>query len=120
LIQGGAPRVLVGPNAERALEGERGLLLGAKRMAWVDVLEFDPRPDVTVARLVELRFSRSVPWDVVGLGLSASDLASRRESLLRDLVPGDVLLTERGPLVHDGVQWRKAPLVRERFRSKTT
>jgi hypothetical protein len=110
----------VGPNAERALEGEKGILLGSRRSAWIDVLEFDPRPDAAIRRLVDLRFSPAGPWDVVGLSLSSSELARRRASLLEELVPGDVLLTERGPLFHSGDAWRKAPLLRERRRARTT
>jgi hypothetical protein len=110
----------VGPDAHRALEGKRGLLFGARRTAWVDVFEFDSRPDSTLPRLVDLRFSIEGSWDVVGLSLSSSDLAGARETLLDDLVPGDVLLTERGPLVHDGARWRKAPLVRDRRTARTT
>ena len=120
LIRGATPRVYVGPNAQRALEGERGLLFGARRTAWIDVLEFDPRPGAAVPRLVDLRFSAAGPWDVVGLSLSSSELAFSRESLLDDLVPGDVLLTERGALLHDGAGWRKARLVRERRSTRTT
>ena len=120
LMRGGTPRVYVGPDALRALEGERGFLFGARRTAWIDVFEFDPRPDTALPRLVDLRFSIEGSWDVVGLSLSSSDLAGARESLLHDLVPGDVLLTERGPLVHDGARWRKAPLVRERRSTRTT
>jgi len=37
----------------------------------------------------------------------------------RELVPGDVVLTENGPRVHSGAAWVKAPLVREP-RRKTT
>ena len=120
LIRGATPRVYVGPNAQRALEGERGLLFGARRTAWIDVLEFDPRPGAAVPRLVDLRFALEGPWDVVGLSFSSSELAFARESLLEDLVPGDVLLTERGALLHDGARWRRAPLVRERVRAGTT
>jgi hypothetical protein len=109
----------VGPNAERALEGGKGILLGSKRASWVDVLEFDPRPDAAIARLVDLRFSPPGPWDIVGLSLSSSELLFRRASLLEDLVPGDVLITEQGPFFHSGDAWRKAPLLRER-RAGTT
>jgi len=108
------PRVYVGPNAERSLDGERGILLGSRRSAWVDVLEFDPRPNVGIRRLIDLRFSGAGPWDVVGLSLSSSDLAGRLEPLLRDLVPGDVVLTEKGPRFHSGAAWVKAPLQKER------
>jgi len=106
--------VYVGPNAERSLGGERGILLGSRRPAWIDVLEFDPRPEAGVQRLVDLRFSRDGPWDVVGLSLSSSDLAGRLEPLLRDLVPGDVVLTEKGARIHTGAAWVAAPLQKER------
>jgi hypothetical protein len=113
------PRVYVGPNAWRALAGERGVLLGARRAAWVDVVEFDPRPNAGIRRLVDLRFAASRPWDVVGLSLSSADLAVRRNALLEDLVPGDVVLTEKGPRVHNGAAWVAAPLRTERRRFST-
>lgn len=101
----------MGPNAARALRGERGVLLGARRHAWIDVLEFDPRPQMAVGRLVALRFEAADPWDVVGLSLGSRDLSAKLESLLRDLVPGDVILTEKGARVHDGAAWIEAPLI---------
>ncbi len=104
----------MGPNAVRSLGGERGVLFGTRRAAWIDILEFDPRPGVGIPRLVDLRFSQAGPWDIVGLSLSSLELAARRESLLVDLVPGDVVLTENGPRFHSGAAWVKAPLVRER------
>jgi hypothetical protein len=93
-----------------------------RRAAWIDVLEFDPRPGVGIPRLIDLRFSRPGPWDIVGLSLSSRELAARRDSLLVDLVPGDVVLTENGPRFHSGAAWVKAPLVMERRarRRKTT
>ncbi len=117
MISGKPPRVYVGPNAERSLRGERGILLGSRRPAWVDVLEFDPRPDVGIQRLVDLRFSGGGPWDVVGLSLSSADLARRLEPLLEDLVPGDVVLTESGPRFHTGAAWAETSLLRELRRS---
>ena len=119
VLPGKPPRVYVGPNAWRALAGERGVLLGARRAAWVDVLEFDPRPNAAIRRLVDLRFASAGPWDVVGLSLSSTDLAGRRDALLRDLVPGDVVLTEKGPRVHNGDAWVAAPLRTERRRLST-
>ena len=117
LIPGKPPRVYVGPNAEGSLGGERGILLGSRRAAWVDVLEFQPRPHVGIRRLVDLRFSGAGPWDIVGLSLSSSDLTRRLEPLLRVLVPGDVVLTERGPRFHSGTAWVEAPLQTERRNS---
>jgi hypothetical protein len=113
------PRVYVGPNAARSLGGERGVLLGSHRADWVDVLEFDPRPGTHVRRLVDLRFEGAGPWDVVGLSLSSSDLRGSLEALLRDLVPGDVVMTENGPKVHTGAAWVKAPLLTERRKTST-
>ncbi|HEY7698977.1 MAG TPA: hypothetical protein VIE88_11210 [Vicinamibacteria bacterium] len=113
-----APRVYVGPAAERSLRGEAGVLLGARRPDWVDVLEFDPRPDCRCRRLVELRYAAH-RRDVVGLSLPASELRRSGAVLLRDLVPGDVVLTERGARVHTGARFVPAKLVgrkRERFR----
>ena len=113
-----SPRVYVGPGAERALRGERGVLLGSRRPQWVDVLEFDPRPDSGWERLVDLRFSPQAPWDAVGLSLPLAELRRRANKLLRELVPGDVLLTERGPRVHSGVAWIEAKLLRERTKGR--
>jgi hypothetical protein len=119
LIVGRPPRVYVGPNAARALAGEKGVLLGSRRPAWIDVVEFDPQPDAGFRRLVELRFSNRGLWDVVGLSLSSSELARKRKRLLRDLVPGDVILTERGARFHDGASWVEAPLQADRNGSAT-
>jgi len=109
----------VGPNAEGSLRGERGILLGSRRPAWVDVLEFYPRPDVGIRRLVDLRFADAGPWDVVGLSLSSSDLARRLEPLLEGLVPGDVVITEAGPSVHTGAGWVTTSLRTESRRRPT-
>ena len=113
MVPGKPPRVYVGPNAERSLRGEKGILLGSRRSAWVDVLEFDPRPDVGIPRLVDLRFSGAGPWDIVGLSLSSADLAARRKPLLEQLVPGDVVLTEAGPRFHTGADWVETSLHKE-------
>jgi hypothetical protein len=81
------------------------------------VLEFCPRPDVGIRRLVDLRFSGADPWEVVGLSLSSSDLATRLEPLLKALVPGDVVLTEAGPRFHTGASWVETSLQTEPRRS---
>jgi hypothetical protein len=109
----------VGPNAARSLEGERGVLLGSHRADWVDVVEFDPRPADDIRRLVDRRFQSAGPWDVVGVSLSSSDLRERLEALLRELVPGDIVMTERGAKVHDGTAWVEAPLL-SRGRKRST
>lgn len=95
------------------------MLLGSHRADWVDVVEFDPRPGTDIRRLVDLRFESAGPWDVVGLSLSSSDMRGRLEALLRDLVPGDVVMTENGPKVHSGAAWMEAPLLTERRKSST-
>ena len=104
------PRVYVGPDARRALAGDKGVLLGAKRPQWVDVLEFDAQPGTRWKALVELRFTGFPPWEVVGVSLSAPEFHKLRERLLRELVPGDVLVTEEGPSVHLGDAWTEAKL----------
>lgn len=108
------PRVYVGGNAQRALAGERGVLLGAKRPQWVDVLEFDAREGTRWKALVELRFTAFPPWEVVGLSLSSPEFRKLGDRLLRELVPGDVLVTEDGPSVHLGDAWTEAKLARGR------
>ncbi|HEY7698107.1 MAG TPA: hypothetical protein VIE88_06795 [Vicinamibacteria bacterium] len=95
------------------------MLLGSHRADWVDVVEFDPRPTADIRRLVDLRFERAGAWDVVGLSLSSSDLRGRLRALLRDLVPGDVVMTEKGPKVHSGAAWVEAPLLTDRGKSAT-
>lgn len=107
------PTVYVGPDARRALTGEKGVLLGARRPQWIDVLAFDPRPATRTKSLVAMRFQTFPPWEVVGLSLSTSEFEKARDRLLVELVPGDVVLTERGPSVHRGDQWTKARLARD-------
>jgi len=104
------PRVYVGPDAQRALAGEKGVLLGAKRPQWVDVLEFDSRQCARWKALVELRFTGFPQWEVVGLSLSAPEFRKLGDRLLRELVPGDILVTEDGPSVHLGDAWTEAKL----------
>lgn len=95
------------------------MLLGSRRAEWVDVVEFDPRPGTDIRRLIDLRFEGGGPWDVVGVSLSSSDLRERLQALLRELVPGDLVMTERGPRVHSGAAWVEAPLLTERRKSST-
>ena len=106
------PRVLVGPDAARALAGSRGILLGAQRPRWVDVLAFDDRAGLGLGKLAGARFESFDPWDAVGLSLSAEEFVKRRERLLTELVPGDVVVTERGAYVHLGDAWHEAPLTK--------
>jgi hypothetical protein len=128
-LTGGKPRpfierlpvVYVGPQASPALRGAPGLLLGARRPAWVDVLEFEPCAGRGLRSLVDSRFTAHPPWDVVGVSLPAAELQKRGKRLLTELVPGDVLLTERGPRLHSGVAWVPARLVdgKKSYRSST-
>ena len=104
------PRVYIGPEAERALAGEKGLLLGAKRPQWVDVLKFEARAHLTWKKLVQERFSAFPSWDVVGLSLPSPEFGKLAERLLAELVPGDVLVTETGTSVHLGDAWTEAKL----------
>lgn len=102
------PRVYVGPGARRALAGSRGVLLGAKRPQWIDVLELEARDKAKWAELVELRFTAFPPWEVVGLSLPSTEFRELKARLLLELVPGDVLVTEAGPSVHLGDTWTDA------------
>jgi hypothetical protein len=111
------PVVYLGPRASLALRGAPGVLLGARRPAWIDVLEFEPCTGGGLRRLVASRFQAHPPWDVVGLSLPAAELQKRGKRLLNELVPGDVLLTERGPRLHSGVAWVRARLVGEGTKS---
>jgi hypothetical protein len=52
---------------------------------------------------------------VVGLGLPEEALRRRESALLRELVPGDVVMTERGVRVHLGDAWAQAKLLRDGF-----
>lgn len=109
-----APKVYVGPRAERALQGERGVLLGAQRPGWIDVLEIDTGGGTSLGSLVDHRFWAFGSWDRVGLSLSAREVERHWRRLLTELVPGDVLLSGGAPLVHMGDRWEHAPLVCER------
>lgn len=98
------PRVFVGPSATRALRGEAGVLLGEKRVRQVDVLEFEPCPGPRDS-LRDRRFDGFDDWDAVGVSLPFADFRRVRGRWLDELVPGDVLLTEDGALVHVGDDW---------------
>jgi hypothetical protein len=111
--------VYVGPGARFALGGSRGVLFGAQRPRWVDVLEF--LGDASFAgregldRALERRFDEAQhdDWDAVGLSMTGADVKRYRSKLLAELVPGDVLITERGVLVHLGDTWARAELVKD-------
>ena len=98
------PRVFAGPSAARALRGEPGVLLGERRVRQVDVLEFEPCRGPRDA-LLDRRFDGFDDWDAVGVSLSTAEFRRVRGKWLEELVPGDVLLTEDGALVHVGDEW---------------
>ena len=111
------PRVYVGPGARQALGGSRTVLFGAQRPAWVDVLELQADESFAGVRglraLVDRRFLPGgyENWDAVGVSLSHRDAKRYEERLLAELVPGDVLITERSVSVHLGDTWAEAKLV---------
>jgi hypothetical protein len=63
-----------------------------QRPGRVDVLEFQPVSERGYKRLIESRFGPSGDWDTVGIALKADELRRHRLALVRDLVPGDVVL----------------------------
>lgn len=95
----------------RAQSGEKGILLGAKRPQWVDVVEFEPK-NARLMVLVDARFGGYPPWEVVGISMLSLEFARARERLLRELVPGDIVVTEKMASVHVGDAWIEANLVR--------
>ena len=127
LLEQRSPVVYLGPGAIRALEGEKGILLGAQRPGWVDLLIFESYPGAGWRELVERRFKGRVEWDVVGVVLSRSELVSRESSLVRELVPGDVVLTlpeaaeaAEGPQVFVNLGDRLAPARLKLTRARPT
>lgn len=108
----------MGPGALLALRGSRAVLFGARRPAWVDVLEVEAEAGFAgasgVRAILERRFGRGHDlWDAVGVSLLERDSKRLASRLLRELVPGDVLITEGGGQIHMGDAWAPAPLVRD-------
>lgn len=88
-----APSVYLGPDALSALSGDKGLLLGRKRPDWVDVLVFERRTEAKVNGLLGLRFDfKREDCDVVGIVISHKELDQHNNRLVRELVPGDVVI----------------------------
>ena len=106
------PRVYIGPDAERALTGERGVLLGAKRPEWIDVLTVELHAGGVWSALVARRFEAPRQWEAVGLSLPFEEFQRHRVRWLRELVPGDAVVTDNGVSVHLGDVWRTAKLER--------
>ena len=106
------PRVYIGPDAERALLGERGVLLGAKRPEWIDVLAVDAHTGGVWNTLVARRYEAPRQWEAVGLSLPFLEFQKHRARWLRELVPGDAVVTENGISVHLGDVWRTAKIAR--------
>jgi hypothetical protein len=108
-------RVYVAPDAKSALEGRWGVLQGMKRPLWVEVLDFSPCSRPRLADVALLRFGQDAVWPIVGLSLPEVDWSRRAESLLRELVPGDVVMTEKGARVHLGDVWADTRVLRDPF-----
>ena len=106
------PRVYIGPDAARALLGERGVLLGAKRPEWIDVLAVDAHTGGVWSALVARRYEAPRQWEAVGLSLPFLEFQKHRARWLRELVPGDAVVTENGISVHLGDVWRSAKIAR--------
>ena len=110
------PTVYLGPGALDALEVGCGLLLGAQRPGWVDVLDYKPLSGASWRKLTRRRFEDPPERDIVGIVLSKKEFERNKEALVRELVPGDVLLTltDEGTIpqifVHLGDQWAAARL----------
>ena len=106
------PEVILGSGASHALLGEKGILLGSKRVRCVDVLMFEPRSSLRKNQLVSLRFECFDPWEVIGISLPAGEFGRHKKQLTHDLVPGDLVITESGTFAHMGDQWLEATLRR--------
>ena len=106
------PEVILGSGASHALLGEKGILLGSKRVHCIDVLMFEPRSALRNDQLVSLRFECFEPWEVIGISLPVGEFDRRKKQLAHDLVPGDLVITELGAFAHMGDQWLEAKLRR--------
>ena len=93
-----APEVYLGPGALGSLHRGSGILQGMQRPGRVDLLEFQSVVEGGYRRLIECRFMGSSEWDTVGIFLRKEELDRRRAALIKDLVPGDIVLacSERG------------------------
>ena len=87
-----APEVYLGPGALGSLHRGSGILQGMQRPGRVDLLEFQPVVEGGYRRLIECRFMGSSEWDTVGIFLRKEELDRRRVALVKDLVPGDIVL----------------------------
>jgi hypothetical protein len=95
------PVVYMGPDGLVALGGGKGLLLGSKRPDWIDVVGFERRSEERIGGLIHLRLDwKSEHYDVVGIVLSKAELKKHRSKLIRELVPGDVLLVPEETKTH--------------------
>jgi hypothetical protein len=106
----------LGPEARNALKEGSGLLLGAQRPGWVDVLGYEPLFREGWKEIVRRRFDDPPERDVVGVALPEKDFERSRDALIRELVPGDVLLvlgekdTTPQIYIHLGDRWASARL----------
>jgi hypothetical protein len=118
------PTVYLGPGALGALEKGFGILLGARRPAWVDLLFYEPVAGLRCKGLVERRFDSRAEAEVVGIVLSPEVFKRHQDSLLRELVAGDVALTVPGKgrpqaFVNLGDEWAATRLKVSRVRGLT-
>ena len=120
------PTVYLGPGALDALEVGSGLLLGAQRPGWVDVLDYKPFSGASWRELTRRRFEDPPERDIVGIVLSKKDFERSNDALIRELVPGDIViaLTEKDTIprifVHLGDQWAAARVKVSGHRSPTS
>jgi hypothetical protein len=120
------PTVYLGPGARDALSEGCGLLLGAQRPGWVDVLAYETMSCVSWKEIARRRFDEPPERDIVGIALSKKDFERSRKALVRELVPGDVLLTlsdkDTTPqiYIHLGDRWAAARLEMSRGGSSTS
>ena len=98
------PEVFLGADAVGGLDGSRGFLYGEKRHRQVDILGFEPAPEAmdgpaALEALVLRRLDRSEiqGWRIVGVAVEMADVERGRETLLKGLVAGDVVIAAGVP-----------------------
>jgi hypothetical protein len=123
------PIAYLGPGAFAALANGCGLLLGSQRRGWVDLVAYEPHPEASCKELVDRRFAdrgERPDLDVVGIVLAKTKLERRHDFLVRELVPGDVILALTGErnkpqvYVHLGDRWEPARLKMSRAGAATS
>jgi hypothetical protein len=90
------------------------------------MLAYEPYPKASCRELVARRFEDPPEWDVVGIVLAKKDLERRHDFLVRELVPGDVVLaltdddTKPQVFVNLGDEWTPARLKMSRAGAVTS